>query len=59
MDPSLRSAAIEGTSFIGGICGTNKYSITEYKGFNSIQPAAHLLGHRLNLFLENLFILIF
>jgi hypothetical protein len=33
-------------SSIGGICGTNKYSIVEYSGLNSIQNAAHELGHK-------------
>ncbi len=45
-DPSTRSTALGKNSEIGGICRTNKYSITEYYGFNSIHDATHLLGHK-------------
>ncbi len=45
-NPSSRSG-VDGTSYIGEICGTNKYSILEYQGLmNSIQNAAHELGHK-------------
>ena len=44
-DPFIRSGVI-GTSYIGGICGRNKYSILEYEGLNSIHNAAHELGHK-------------
>ena len=40
--------AIGFTQAIGGICGTQKYSIIEYNGFNQIQNAAHELAHRFN-----------
>jgi hypothetical protein len=43
--PGSRSGVI-GTAFIAGVCSTNKYSIVEYGGLNSIQNAAHELGHR-------------
>jgi hypothetical protein len=43
--PFTRSDVI-GVSGIGGICGTNKYSILEYEGLNSIHYAAHELGHK-------------
>ncbi len=33
-------------SSIGGICGPSKYGIVEYSGLNSIQNAAHELGHK-------------
>ena len=42
--PGSRSGVI-GTAFIAGVCSTNKYSIVEYGGLNSIQNAAHELGH--------------
>ncbi len=44
-NPSSRSGVV-GLSYIGEICGTNKYSILEYQGLNSIQNAAHELGHK-------------
>ena len=43
--PATRSGVI-GTSTIGGICSNSQYSIVEYGGLNSIQNAAHELGHK-------------
>ena len=41
-----RSAVI-GSAYMASICSNNQYSIIEYAGLNSIQNAAHELGHRL------------
>ncbi len=43
--PASRSAVI-GTTPISGICSNYQYSIIEYAGLNSIQNAAHELGHK-------------
>ncbi len=42
--PGSRSGVI-GAALIAGVCSSNKYSIVEYAGFNSISNAAHELGH--------------
>ena len=42
---ATRSAVI-GMSSIGGICSGTRYSIIEYSGLNSIQNAAHEIGHK-------------
>ena len=55
--PGSRSGVI-GTAFIAGVCSTNKYSIVEYGGLNSIQNAAHELGHRQQI-KKNIYILRF
>ena len=49
----MRRGALGSTVAIGGICGSQKYSIIEYSGFNQIQNAAHELGHRFHLLLIN------
>jgi hypothetical protein len=41
-----RSGVI-GVTSIAGICGSQRYSIVEYAGLNSIQNSAHELGHKL------------
>ena len=46
LTPALRTGAIGYTSLIGGICGSQKYTIVEYMGFNQIQNSAHELAHR-------------
>ena len=33
-------------SYQAGICGSNKYSIVEFIGFNNVQNTAHELGHK-------------
>ena len=45
--PDTRSGVI-GTAPISGICSPYQYSIMEFSGLNSIQNAAHELGHKLN-----------
>ena len=42
---ATRSGVI-GMSSIGGVCSADKYSVVEYAGLNSIQNAAHELGHK-------------
>ena len=39
-------SSIIGFSSIGGICSSNQYSIIEFGGLNSIENAAHELGHK-------------
>jgi hypothetical protein len=43
--PATRSGVI-GTAPISGICSPSQYSIIEFSGSNSIQNAAHELGHK-------------
>jgi len=43
--PDTRSGVI-GTAPISGICSPYQYSIMEFSGLNSIQNAAHELGHK-------------
>jgi hypothetical protein len=43
--PDTRSVVI-GSSPISGICSPTQYSIMEFSGLNSIQNAAHELGHK-------------
>ncbi len=47
-------SGVSGYSWVGGICGTNKYSLVEDIGLNNIQNAAHELGHKYNLLLINI-----
>lgn len=46
LNPSNIRSSVVGLSAIGGICSNNQYSIIEHAGLNSIQNAAHELGHK-------------
>ena len=43
---NAKRASVVGISNIARICSDSRYSIIEYSGLNSIQNAAHELGHR-------------
>jgi hypothetical protein len=47
MSQSDTRSGVIGVTNIAGICGLQKYSVVEYAGLNSIQNAAHELGHKL------------